>query len=146
MKTFETLLQNACEDYFSQFDRQPTLEDIAEVCSTPIANVVWKAVRIVCDNLDYQPAREQTVNGVSLTKIKECFNQTCKHLLGRRVGDRINLIIHLFKLCPRYGFEFHYGTKSGLHTSLQHSYEDDSIIIGAGFSKIKNNKILVEKR
>ena len=138
MKSFETLLQNACEDYFSQFDREPTLTDIAEVCTTPIANVIWKAVRVASENIRNKPLKEtRKINGVPLDKVKLYFSQTCQSLLGKEVGKHINLLKYLFKLCPTYGFEFHYGTRDGLHEKLEHTYDDNSIIVGAGFSKNK---------
>lgn len=138
MKSFETLLQNACEDYFSQFDREPTLADIAEVCTTPIANVIWKAVRVASENIRNKPAQEEPkINGVPLTKVKQHLGNICQSLLGKRVGENINTLSHLFKLCPRYGFEFHYGTTAGLHEKLEHTYNDNNLIVGAGFSKNK---------
>lgn len=137
MKSFETLLQNACEDYFSQFDREPTLDEVAEVCSTPIANVIWKALRLASDNRRKSVKEEPKINGVPISKVKKHLSSICQSLLGKRVGDNINTLSHLFKLCPRYGFEFHYGTKEGLCETLKHTYDDNSIIIGAGFSKNK---------
>ena len=138
MKSFETLLQNACEDYFSQFDREPTLDDVAIVCSTPIANVVWKALRVVGENRKHKPIQEEpTINGVSLTNVKKYLGEACRCLLGHRVGDKINAINYLFKLCPKYGFKFAYGTNKGLHESLKHTYDDNDIIVGACFSKNK---------
>lgn len=137
MKSFETLLQNACEDYFSQFDREPTLDEVAKVCSTPIANVIWRALRLASDNRRKPIQEEPKVNGVPISNVKKYLSDTCQFLLGKKVGDYVNLIHHLFKLCPKYGFEFHYGTKNGLHERLVHTSEDTSIIVGAGFSKIK---------
>lgn len=134
MKTFETLLQNACEDYFSQFDREPTLDEVAKVCSTPISNVIWKALRAVSDT---RCANLKTINGVPVVKVKRYLSDACQSLLGKKVGSQINTLKYLFKLCPKYGFEFHYGTKAGLHDSLKHTYDDNSIILGAGFSKNK---------
>lgn len=136
MKSFETLLQNACEDYFSQFDREPTLDEVAQVCSTPIANVIWKALRVVGENRKHKPLKEEPkINGVSVSNVKKYLSGACQSLLGKKVGDYVNLLHYLFKLCPRYGFEFHYGTKAGLHEKLVHNGEDTSIIISAGFSK-----------
>lgn len=137
MKSFETLLQNACEDYFSQFDREPTLDEVAQVCSTPIANVIWKALRLASDNRRKPIQEEPKINGVPISKVKQHLGSICQSLLGKRVGDNINTLSHLFKLCPRYGFEFHYGTRDGLHEKLVHNSEDNSIIVGAGFSKNK---------
>lgn len=137
MKSFETLLQNACEDYFSQFDREPTLDEVAKVCSTPIANVIWKALRLASDNRNKSLKEEPKVNGVPIANIKKYLSGICQSLLGKSVGDNINTLSYLFKLCPRYGFEFHYGTKEGLCETLKHTYDDTSIIVGAGFSKNK---------
>lgn len=137
MKSFETLLQNACEDYFSQFDREPTLDEVAKVCSTPIANVIWKALRLASDNRHKSLKEEPKVNGVPIANIKKYLSGICQSLLGKPVGDNINTLSYLFKLCPRYGFEFHYGTKEGLCETLKHTYDDTSIIVGAGFSKNK---------
>lgn len=138
MKSFETLLQNACEDYFSQFDKEPTLDEVAEVCSTPIANVIWKALRLANENRKHKPLKEeQKIHDVPISKIKEYLGNACQSLLGKRVGDNINTLSHLFNLCPKYGFKFHYGTRNGLCETLKHTYDDNSIIVGAGFSKNK---------
>lgn len=138
MKSFETLLQNACEDYFSQFDREPTLDEVAQVCSTPIANVIWKALRVVGESKKHKPIQEEpTINGVSLTNVKKYLSGACQSLIGRPVGGCINIISYLFKLCPTYGFEFYYGTSKGLHEKLMHTHDDNDIIVGAGFSKNK---------
>ena len=137
MKSFETLLQNACEDYFSQFDKEPTLDEVAEVCNTPIANVVWKALRLASDNRRKSLKEEPKINGVALTDIKKYLSGACQSLLGRPVGGCINILTYLFNLCPKYGFEFYYGTSKGLHETLVHTSNDKSIIVGAGFSKNK---------
>lgn len=137
MKSFETLLQNACEDYFSQFDREPTLDEVAQVCSTPIANVIWKAIRLASDNRRKPLKEEPKINGVPISNVKQHLSSICQSLLGKKVGDYVNLLNYLFKLCPKYGFEFHYGTRDGLHEKLIHNSEDNSIIVGAGFSKNK---------
>ena len=138
MKSFETLLQNACEDYFSQFDREPTLDEVAKVCSTPIANVIWKALRLASENRKHKPLKEeQKINNVPISNIKKYLSDTCQLLLGKKVGDNINTLSHLFNLCPKYGFKFHYGTRDGLCETLKHTYDDNSIIVGAGFSKNK---------
>lgn len=138
MKSFETLLQNACEDYFSQFDREPTLDEVAQVCSTPIANVIWKALRVVGESKKHKPIQEEPkINGVAISNVKKYLSGACQSLLGKRVGDNINTLSYLFKLCPKYGFEFHYGTRDGLCETLKHTYDDNSIIVGAGFSKNK---------
>lgn len=147
MKSFETLLQNACEDYLAQFNKEPTLDEIAEICNTHIANVVWKALRSLDRNKKYKQLEKIVINNLLLEKIEKCFNQICKTLLNKQVSDKINTINYMFKICTDYGFDFYYGTRNGLHTSLVHDYGDKDIIIGAGFSKkIKNNKILSEKR
>lgn len=137
MKSFETLLQNACEVYFSQFNREPTLGEVAQVCSTPIANVVWKALRLASANRHKSLKEEPKINGVSNSDIKRYLSSACQALIGRPVGGCVNIITYLFKLCPTYGFEFYYGTSKGLHEKLIHTCDHNDIIVGAGFSKNK---------
>ena len=41
MKNLDTLIQNAIEDYVVSLDKEPTLEDVKEICTFDISSVIW---------------------------------------------------------------------------------------------------------
>ena len=133
MKSFKHLLQNACEDYFTALDHEPTLNDVMEVCQTEIANVVWKALALAQENRNVE--NQAVVNGIPVQEAKKTLNRFCKTLLGKPVGSCINGLIHLFKLCPEYGFKFYYGVDENVCTTLKHSPKDTQHIVLIGFDK-----------
>lgn len=134
MKSFETLLQNACEDFFNSLDHEPTLEDIANVCNTPIANVVWKAIR---NSQQCRNSTESIINGVKQSDAKRFLNLAGQSLLNKPVGSCLGSLKMLFRDAKTYGFNFFYGTSEGLFETLQHSENDSLPIVGYGLEKIK---------
>lgn len=125
MKTFSTVLLNACEDYFTTLDHEPTLEDVAEVCTTSISDVVWKALR----NAEQNRAHG-AVNGIYRTKARKILLSHISALLGQPVGTCIGALKVAFREATTYGFEFAYGTCEGMHESLVHNENDTDLIIG----------------
>lgn len=136
MKNLDTLIQNAIEDYVISLDREPTLEDVKEICTFDISKVVWKALREATQRKD-KPATDPIINGVKQSDAKRYLNELAKTLLGKPVGSVVNAIRMLFRDANTYGFSFFYGTNEGLYESLQHSEDDSTPIVGVGFEKIK---------
>ena len=132
MKNLDTLIQNAIEDYVVSLDKEPTLEDVKEICTFDISSVIWKALREAM-----QRKNTTTINGVKQSDAKRYLNEIAKNLLGKPVGSVVNAIRMLFRDANTYGFSFFYGTNEGLYESLQHSEDDSTPIVGVGFEKIK---------
>ena len=136
MKNLDTLIQNAIEDYVVSLDKEPTLEDVKEICTFDISSVVWKALREAMQRKD-KPATEPVINGVKQSDAKRYLTEIAKNLLNKPVGSVINAIRMLFIDANTYGFSFFYGTNEGLYESLQDSEDDSTPIVGIGFEKIK---------
>ena len=131
MKNFKVLLQNACEDYLTHLDHEPNLEDIAEMCSTDIADVVWKALAFAQEN---RKSKEE--NGyVSSRKALTILKKFAEGIMNKPVGSCVGTLKCLFRDAKNYGFEFWYGTKAGMHYKLEHIPEDWQHIIAYGFIK-----------
>lgn len=136
MKNLDTLIQNAIEDYVISLDREPTLEDVKEICTFDISSVIWKALREAMQHKN-KPTTEPVINGVKQSDAKRYLTEIAKTLLGKPVGSVVNAIRMLFRDANTYGFSFFYGTNEGLYESLQHSEDDSTPIVGVGFEKIK---------
>ena len=136
MKNLDTLIQNAIEDYVVSLDKEPTLEDVKEICSFDISKVVWKALREANQRKKGATA-DPIINGVKQSDARRYLNELAKTLLGKPVGSVINAIRMLFRDATTYGFSFFYGTNEGLYESLQHSEDDSTLIVGVGIEKIK---------
>lgn len=145
MKNLNTLIQNAIEDYIVSLDKEFTLEDIKEICSFDISNVVWKALREAMQRKKGVTV-DPIINGVKQSDAKRYLNKIAENLLGEPIGSVISAIKMLFRDANTYGFNFFYGTNEGLYRSLQHSEDDSTLIVGVGFEKLKNNKNLGDKR
>ena len=136
MKNLDTLIRNAIEDYVVSLDKEPTLEDIKEICTFDISSVIWKALREAMQRRNKATA-DPVINGVKQSDAKRYLNEIAKNLLGKPVGSVVNAIRMLFRDANTYGFSFFYGTNEGLYESLQHSEDDSTPIVGIGFEKIK---------
>ena len=136
MKNLDTLIQNAIEDYVVSLDKEPTLEDVKEICTFDISNVIWKALRKAMQRRNKATA-DPVINGVKQSDAKRYLTEIAKNLLGKPVGSVVNAIRMLFRDANTYGFSFFYGTNEGLYESLQHSKDDSTPILGVGFEKIK---------
>lgn len=136
MKNLDTLIQNAIEDYVVGLDKEPTLEDVKEICTFDISKVVWKALR-EANQRRKGKVIDPIINGVKQSDARRYLNELAKTLLGKPVGSVINAIRMLFRDATTYGFSFFYGTNEGLYESLQHSEDDSTLIVGVGIEKIK---------
>lgn len=136
MKNLDTLIQNAIEDYVVSLDKEPTLEDVKEICTFDISKVVWKALREANQRRKGVTA-DPIINGVKQSDARRYLNELAKTLLGKPVGSVINAIRMLFRDATTYGFSFFYGTNEGLYESLQHSEDDSTLIVGVGIEKNK---------
>ena len=136
MKKLNTLIQNAIEDYVVGLDKEPTLEDVKEICTFDISSVIWKALREAMQRRSKQTT-DPIINGVKQSDAKRYLNALAESLLDKPVGSVINAIRVLFRDANTYGFRFFYGTNEGLYESLQHSEDDSTPILGVGFEKIK---------
>ena len=136
MKDFKTLLENACEDYFSQFEREPSVEEIGDVirvCEDKIAIIALKAVKNARVN------RNAFIRPVADTeKAYLTLSLVARSLLGKPVGTQIGTLHCLFKDAQRYNLEFSYGTIDGQHHNLQHNTNDTQHIVAYHLEKIKN--------
>lgn len=136
MKNLDTLIQNAIEDYVVSLDKEPTLEDVKEICTFDISKVVWKALR-EANQRRKGTTVDPIINGVKQSDARRYLNELAKTLLGKPVGSVINAIRMLFRDATTYGFSFFYGTNEGLYESLQHSEDDSTLVVGVGIEKIK---------
>ena len=136
MKNLDTLIQNAIEDYVVSLDKEPTLEDVKEICTFDISKVVWKALR-EANQRRKGTTVDPIINDVKQSDARRYLNELAKTLLGKPVGSVINAIRMLFRDATTYGFSFFYGTNEGLYESLQHSEDDSTLVVGVGIEKIK---------
>ena len=136
MKNLDTLIRNAIEDYVVSLDKEPTLEDIKEICTFDISSVIWKALREAMQRRN-KATTDSVINGVKQSDAKRYLTEIAKNLLGKPVGSVVNAIRILFRDANTYGFSFFYGTNEGLYESLQHSKDDSTPVLGVGFEKIK---------
>ena len=136
MKNLNTLIQNAIEDYVVGLDKEPTLEDVKEICTFDISSVIWKALREAMQRRN-KPTAEPVINGIKQSDAKRYLNALAESLLDKPVGSVVNAIRALFRDANTYGFKFFYGTNEGLYESLQHSEDDSAPVLGVGFEKIK---------
>lgn len=135
MKNFKVLLQNACEDYFTNLDHEPTLEDVIEVCSTnidDIADVIWKALARAQEN---RKAKEEN-DAVSPTKAILVLKEFAKGIMGQPVGTCIGTLKCLFRDAETYGYHFWYGTtEQKMFYKLTHTPKSSQKIVAYGFIK-----------
>ena len=136
MKNLDTLIQNAIEDYVFSLDKEPTLEDVKEICTFDISSIIWRALREAMQRRNKTTA-DPIINGVKQSDAKRYLTEIAKNLLGKPVGSVVNAIRILFRDANTYGFSFFYGTNEGIYESLQHSEDDSTPIVGVGFKKIK---------
>lgn len=131
MKTLSTLLQNAVEDYFKQFN-EPTLENLQEVCEFNLSDVAFKALYEV-QNFKQEP------NKIPQEKVFNILTKTGNTLIGFPVGERINALTHLGTIALKYGYHMFYGINEEPYICyhIEHTSEDNNQIVAVGFEKIK---------
>lgn len=126
MLKLQTILQNAVEDYLTALDRPITLIDAEEVCSFNLSTVFWDAFNEASAT---RKCSDPTINGVKQSKAKEALENIAQNLFQNTVAHRYGNLKQLFKDAKTYGFEFSFGTREGLHTTLPEYSEDDNRVI-----------------